>query len=297
MKTSHLWWSSVGKKLLNGLTGLALIGFVCVHLAGNLTLYARWSRPPTSASTRSSWSAPAWPAAARPPRWRAGLQRAQLLHPGLAPPRALAWPRRAASTRPRTTRTTATASPLFYDTVKGGDFRAREANVHRLAEVASTSSTSAWPRACPSPASTAACWPTAPSAAPRSAHLLRPRPDRPAAAARRYSALMRQVEAGTVKMFPRREMLDLVLVDGAGPRHRLPQPGHRRDRAPRRRRGAALPPAATPPCSTSPPTPSTATPPPPGAATSAGACSPTPASRRSTPPASPLAGDTSPSSR
>ncbi len=41
MKTSHLWWSSVGKKLLNGLTGLALIGFVCVHLAGNLTLYAR----------------------------------------------------------------------------------------------------------------------------------------------------------------------------------------------------------------------------------------------------------------
>lgn len=41
MNTSHLWWSSVGKKLLNGLSGLMLIGFVCVHLAGNLTLLAR----------------------------------------------------------------------------------------------------------------------------------------------------------------------------------------------------------------------------------------------------------------
>lgn len=41
MKTSNLWWSSVGKKLLNGLSGLMLIGFVCVHLAGNLTLFAR----------------------------------------------------------------------------------------------------------------------------------------------------------------------------------------------------------------------------------------------------------------
>ena len=46
---------------------------------------------------------------------------------------------------------------LFYDTIKGGDFRAREANVHRLAEISRRSSTSAWRRACRSPASTAAC--------------------------------------------------------------------------------------------------------------------------------------------
>ena len=32
---------------------------------------------------------------------------------------------------------------LFYDTVKGGDFRSREANVYRLAQVSGTSSTSA----------------------------------------------------------------------------------------------------------------------------------------------------------
>ena len=56
---------------------------------------------------------------------------------------------------------------LFYDTIKGGDYRAREANVYRLAESRTSSSTSAWHRAYPSPASTAACWPTARSAARR----------------------------------------------------------------------------------------------------------------------------------
>ncbi len=47
-----------------------------------------------------------------------------------------ASPPRAASTRRRTTATTATACMrLFYDTIKGGDYRAREANVYRLAQV------------------------------------------------------------------------------------------------------------------------------------------------------------------
>jgi len=32
-------WSSVGKKYLNGLTGLMLVGFIIVHLIGNLTLF------------------------------------------------------------------------------------------------------------------------------------------------------------------------------------------------------------------------------------------------------------------
>ena len=32
-------WSSVGKKVITGMTGLALIGFVIVHLLGNLTLF------------------------------------------------------------------------------------------------------------------------------------------------------------------------------------------------------------------------------------------------------------------
>ncbi len=54
-----------------------------------------------------------------------------------------------------------------------------------------------------------------------------------------YQALARQIAAGKVKMFPRTEMLDLVVDDGRGARHRRARPGHRRDRAPRRaRRGA-----------------------------------------------------------
>ena len=32
-------WSSVGKKVITGLTGLALIGFILVHLLGNFTLF------------------------------------------------------------------------------------------------------------------------------------------------------------------------------------------------------------------------------------------------------------------
>ena len=40
-----------------------------------------------------------------------------------------------------------------------------------------------------------------------------------------YQALMRQVDAGTVKLFPRREMLDLVVVDGKARGIVVPQPG------------------------------------------------------------------------
>src|SRR6202522_3534587 len=104
---------------------------------------------------------------------------------------------------------------LFYDTVKGGDFRAREANVYRLA--------------------------------PISGHILDPCVGRGVPCAREYGgsltnrsfggaqvsrtfyargqtgqqlllgayqALERQVQAGSVTMIPRTEMLDLIVVDG-----------------------------------------------------------------------------------
>ncbi len=38
MNTFQLWWTSIGKKLVNSISGLALVAFVCVHLIGNLTL-------------------------------------------------------------------------------------------------------------------------------------------------------------------------------------------------------------------------------------------------------------------
>lgn len=65
---------------------------------------------------------------------------------------------------------------LFYDTVKGGDFRARESNVARLAQISVEIIDQCVARACPSPVSTAACSTPAPSAASRS-----PAPSTPAA--------------------------------------------------------------------------------------------------------------------
>lgn len=40
MTCSCLWWSSVGRKWITGITGLALVLFLVIHLIGNLTLFA-----------------------------------------------------------------------------------------------------------------------------------------------------------------------------------------------------------------------------------------------------------------
>jgi len=74
---------------------------------------------------------------------------------------------------------------LFYDTIKGGDYRSRRRMSIASRKFRSTSSTSASRRASPSPANTAACSPTAPSGRAGEPHVLRARPDRPATAARR----------------------------------------------------------------------------------------------------------------
>ncbi len=104
---------------------------------------------------------------------------------------------------------------LFYDTIKGGDFRAREANVHRLAEVSSNIIDQCVAQGVPF--------------AREYGGLLANRTFGGAQVSRTfycrgqtgqqlllgaYSGLMRQVAAGKVTMFPRREMLDLVNVDG-----------------------------------------------------------------------------------
>ena len=122
---------------------------------------------------------------------------------------------------------------LFYDTVKGGDFRAREGNVYRLAAgVASTSSTSASRRACRSPASTAACSTTGRSAA-RRCRAPSTRGARPASSccSARTRRSCTRCTLGTVELHTRTEMLDLVVKDGARRRHRHPRPHHRRGAA------------------------------------------------------------------
>ncbi|MEM8905862.1 MAG: succinate dehydrogenase (quinone) flavoprotein subunit, partial [Actinomycetota bacterium] len=104
---------------------------------------------------------------------------------------------------------------LFYDTVKGGDYRSREANVYRLAEVSGNIIDQC----------TAAGVPFA----REYGGLLDNRSFGGAQVSRTfyargqtgqqlllgaYSALMRQVNAGKVDMFTKREMLDLVVIDG-----------------------------------------------------------------------------------
>src|SRR5215207_5107111 len=104
---------------------------------------------------------------------------------------------------------------LFYDTIKGGDFRAREANVYRLAEV--------------SAAIIDQCVAQGVPFAREYGGLLANRSFGGAQVSRTfyargqtgqqlllgaYSALCRQIAEGTVEMFPRTEMLDVVLVDG-----------------------------------------------------------------------------------
>ena len=104
---------------------------------------------------------------------------------------------------------------LFYDTIKGGDFRAREANVYRLAQVCNLIIDHCVAQGIPF--------------AREYGGLLANRSFGGAQVSRTfyargqtgqqlllgaYSSLMRQVARGQVTMFPRREMLDLVLVDG-----------------------------------------------------------------------------------
>jgi succinate dehydrogenase/fumarate reductase flavoprotein subunit len=99
-----------------------------------------------------------------------------------------------------------------------------------------------------------------------------------------YQALERQIGAGQVKMFPRTEMLDLIVVDGRarGIVTRDLITGKIESTS---ADAVVLARAATATSITSPPTPRAATPRPSGGRTSAARCSPIPASRRFTPPA------------
>jgi succinate dehydrogenase / fumarate reductase flavoprotein subunit len=104
---------------------------------------------------------------------------------------------------------------LFYDTVKGGDFRSREANVYRLAELSVNIIDQCVAQGVPF--------------AREYGGLLDNRSFGGAQVSRTfyargqtgqqlllgaYSALMKEVHAGGVDLYPRREMLDLVVVDG-----------------------------------------------------------------------------------
>ena len=104
---------------------------------------------------------------------------------------------------------------LFYDTVKGGDYRAREANVYRLAQVSGNIIDQCVAQGVPF--------------AREYGGLLDNRSFGGAQVSRTfyargqtgqqlllgaYQALCKEIDRGMVKFYPRREMLDLVVVDG-----------------------------------------------------------------------------------
>src|SRR5213076_578326 len=105
---------------------------------------------------------------------------------------------------------------LFHDTIKGGDFRSREANVYRLAEVSNQIIDQCVEQGVPF--------------AREYGGLLANRSFGGAQVSRTfyargqtgqqlllgcYQALEKQIGAGTVEMFERHEMLELVIIDGA----------------------------------------------------------------------------------
>ncbi|HUQ07962.1 MAG TPA: fumarate reductase/succinate dehydrogenase flavoprotein subunit [Kofleriaceae bacterium] len=104
---------------------------------------------------------------------------------------------------------------LFYDTVKGGDFRAREANVHRLAEVSVDIIDQCAAQGVPFAREYGG---TLANRSFGGAQVSRTFYARGQTGQQLligvYQALSRQIAAGKVTMFSRTEMLDLVTVDG-----------------------------------------------------------------------------------
>jgi succinate dehydrogenase / fumarate reductase flavoprotein subunit len=104
---------------------------------------------------------------------------------------------------------------LFTDTVKGGDFRSREANVYRLAEVSTNIIDQCVAQGVPFAreyGGTLANRTFGGALVSRTFYCRGQTGQQLLLGA--YSALMRQVALGKAKVYPRREMLDLVIADG-----------------------------------------------------------------------------------
>ena len=104
---------------------------------------------------------------------------------------------------------------LFYDTLKGGDYRAREANVYRLAEVSGSIIDQCVAQGVPFARDYAGYLDTRSFGGAQVSRTFYARGQTgQQLLLGAYSALSRQIGAGGVKFFDRREMLDLVAVDG-----------------------------------------------------------------------------------
>src|SRR5580658_8806506 len=104
---------------------------------------------------------------------------------------------------------------LFYDTVKGGDFRSREANVYRLAQISVDIIDQCVAQGVPFAreyGGTLANRSFGGAQVSRTFYARGQTGQQLLLGA--YQALERQIDAGQVRMFPRTEMLDLVVING-----------------------------------------------------------------------------------
>jgi len=104
---------------------------------------------------------------------------------------------------------------LFYDTVKGGDFRAREADVWRLAQVSNNIIDQCVAQGVPFARDYGGYLDNRSFGGAQVSRTFFARGQTgQQLLLGAYSALSRQIKAGSVKMYPRTEMLDLLVVDG-----------------------------------------------------------------------------------
>lgn len=104
---------------------------------------------------------------------------------------------------------------LFYDTVKGGDFRARESNVHRLAQVSVEIIDQCVAQGVPFAREYGGLLDTRSFGGVQVSRTFYARGQTgQQLLLGAYQALSRQIDAGTVEMHARTEMLDLIVVDG-----------------------------------------------------------------------------------
>jgi succinate dehydrogenase / fumarate reductase, flavoprotein subunit len=104
---------------------------------------------------------------------------------------------------------------LFYDTVKGGDYRSREANVYRLAQISVNIIDQCVAQGVPFAREYSGYLDNRSFGGAQVSRTFYARGQTgQQLLLGAYQALCRQIEAGKVKMFPRTEMLDLVVIDG-----------------------------------------------------------------------------------
>src|SRR5947207_14990972 len=104
---------------------------------------------------------------------------------------------------------------LFYDTVKGGDFRARESNVHRLAQISVEIIDQCVAQGVPFAREYGGLLDTRSFGGVQVSRTFYARGQTgQQLLLGAYQALSRQIAAGNIEMHPRTEMLDLIVIDG-----------------------------------------------------------------------------------